>query len=133
VIVFRKNGLWPFSGFCAQNGIREFSGNRSEVLFWEFRIFLGFLYFCVFMRSFWHWNFFRKNIIVKIAIVRKLIPNFYFPEKWLQKIHRNWGIFGSFAWSGFHRFWHGFKNVHAHWLSLVSLVVDCWDVLLPLL
>ncbi len=33
VIVFRKNGLWPFSGFCAQKGIRKFSGNRSEVLF----------------------------------------------------------------------------------------------------
>ncbi len=30
-------------------------------------------------------------------------------------------------------FLHGFKNVHAHWLSLVSLVVGFWDVLLPLL
>jgi hypothetical protein len=28
-----------------------------------------------------------EKIIVKIAIVRKLIPNFYFPEKWLQKLY----------------------------------------------
>ena len=49
VAVFWKNGFWPFSGFCAQNGIEKKSGNWLEKLFGKNRIFcifvfLGFLW-----------------------------------------------------------------------------------------
>jgi len=41
------------------------------------------------------------KMVVKMAKVRKLIPNFYFPEKWLQKI---WVKMGDFWWFGLVRF-----------------------------
>ena len=69
-----------FPDFALKMGLENFPEIDLKFCFEKIGFF-GFLYFCVFIRSVWHWKILRKNIIVKIAIVRKLIPNFYFPEK----------------------------------------------------